>query len=131
MQEPRRVAAPPPTTTPTVITRDAESADGVRLPHSDHHPAAAKASAPPLCLLDTQRRFVGAPLAKLLTDNVDFVVVGVVGAQGAGKSALLSDICGAAKPYPDALVPSRRCAGYVALERMLELFSTRPGPGEH
>jgi hypothetical protein len=83
-----------PSTTPKLITRDgALTADGV-----GEQQQPQKAGPPPLCLLDAQRRFVGAPLAKLLTDNTDFVVVGVVGAQGAGKSSLLSDICGASLP---------------------------------
>ena len=88
-----------PSTTPKLITRDvANTADGVC-----EHQLPQKAGPPPLCLLDAQRRFVGAPLAKLLTDNTDFVVVGVVGAQGAGKSSLLSDICGASPPSREGL----------------------------
>eukprot|EP00803_Ostreobium_quekettii_P005641 evm.model.scf_588.2 EVM.evm.TU.scf_588.2 scf_588:43094-49272(+) len=32
--------------------------------------------------------------AKLLNDNTDFLVVGVIGGQGAGKSSILNSICG-------------------------------------
>ncbi|KAK3284949.1 hypothetical protein CYMTET_7424, partial [Cymbomonas tetramitiformis] len=47
-----------------------------------------------LRLLDEKFEFCGEKLTQVLTDNNDFLVVGVIGAQKVGKSAILNDICG-------------------------------------
>ena len=43
-------------------------------------------------LIDEQHQFCSSGLGPIVTDNTDFLVVGVVGLQSAGKSTLLNHL---------------------------------------
>jgi hypothetical protein len=67
------------------------------------HFALQQAAAEPYCLLDAVSwQVCHQAVAELLTANQDFSVVGVLGAQGLGKSAFLNRLLGG---WEEALIP--------------------------
>jgi len=60
----------------------------------------SQAKARHLKLVDGQWYFQSRHVSKLMTKGTDFIVIGVLGAPGTGKSRLLNDLCGLQEDRP-------------------------------